>query len=75
MAPFTGFSVIAQTPQPTPPADPTVMQSGEDIIYIGIGLIAVTIVLIVGLLSRRLGAAIVFALILSFVIALLVVIT
>ncbi len=75
MTPLTGFSVIAQTSQPDPPADPTLVQSGEDIIYIGVGLIAVTVIIIVGLLSRRLGAAIIFALILSFVIALLVVMT
>lgn len=72
---LAGISVIAQASQTPLPADPAMIQSGEDVIYIGVGLIAVTIVLIVGLLSRRLGAAIIFALILSFVIALLVVIT
>ncbi len=75
MIPFADISGITQTPQPVLPTDPTMLQSGEDAIYIGIGLIALTVVLIIGLLSRRLGAAIVFALILSFVIALLVVMT
>jgi hypothetical protein len=75
MTPPMHLSALVQTSQPSPLPDPNLVQSGEDVVYIGVGLIAVVVVIIVGVLSRRLGAAIIFALILSFVIALLVVIT
>ncbi len=73
MAPFD-ISIIAQI-QPAPPTNPLIDKVGEHIIYIGIGLMAVVIVIIIGLFSRRLEAAILFALALSAFIAVLVIAT
>lgn len=69
------IAVMNQHIQQTPPANPLIDQSGEDAIYVGIGMIAITIVLILGLLSRRLTYAILFALMLSAVLTLIVIIT
>jgi hypothetical protein len=55
-----GFN-IAQVQQ-SQPANPLINQSGEDAIYLGVGLMAVVIILIIGILSRRVGVAIVFSL-------------
>ncbi len=73
MTPFD-ISTIAQI-QPAPPANPLIDKAGEHIIYIGVGLMAVVIVIIIGLLSRRLETAILFALALSAFIAVLVIAT
>lgn len=67
------ISQIAQTQtQPPPSNNPLINQSGQDIIYLGIGLMAIVVVLIIGLLSRKLEYAIVLSLILAAVIIFLV---
>ncbi|HEY9616849.1 MAG TPA: hypothetical protein V6C64_08415 [Microcoleaceae cyanobacterium] len=71
--PPADISVTAQPIQQTPLANPLIDQSGEDAIYVGVGVIAVAIVLMVGLLSHRLIHAIIFALMLSAVIALIII--
>ncbi|HEY9639633.1 MAG TPA: hypothetical protein V6C57_04075 [Coleofasciculaceae cyanobacterium] len=74
MMPFIVILTLAQVQQ-TPPSDPLIAHSGEDAIYIGLGFLAVILVLIVGLFSRRLELAVIFALILSIIIAILIIVT
>ncbi|MFB2939436.1 hypothetical protein ACE1B6_29635 [Aerosakkonemataceae cyanobacterium BLCC-F154] len=66
--------LIAQTQTP-PPADPLINSTGQDLIYIGVGGIAIMLVLIVGVLSRRFAKAILLALVLSAVLIILLTIT
>ncbi|MFB2880017.1 hypothetical protein [Floridanema aerugineum] len=66
--------LIAQT-QTSPPADPLINNTGQDLIYIGVGGIAIMLVLIVGLLSRRVVKAILLALVLSVVLIILLTVT
>lgn len=61
--------------QQLPPLPPLVNQGGEDTIYIGVGILAVVIVLVIGLLSRRVEYAIIAAVIITAILILLAVIT
>jgi hypothetical protein len=63
--------VIAQT-QPAQPADSSIDRSGEHLIYIGVGGIAVVLAIIVGLFSRRMIEAIIFSLVLSAIVIVLI---
>lgn len=54
------------------PTNPLINRSGEDWIYIGVGGLTILSILILGLLSRRIAAAISMSLALSTVIILLV---
>lgn len=68
-------SIIAQAQQPSPQSQlgtPLINQSGQDVIYLGMGLMAIVVILIIGMLSRRVEYAIVLSLILAAVIILLV---
>ncbi|WP_088888885.1 hypothetical protein [Leptolyngbya ohadii] len=68
-------STIAQAQQPSQQsqlANPLINQNGQDIIYLGMGLMAIVVILVIGLLSRRMEYAIVFSLILAAVIIVLV---
>lgn len=62
-------------PQELPPLPPLINQGGEDTIYIGVGILAVVVVLVIGLLSRRVEYAIIAAVIIAAVLILLAVIT
>lgn len=66
--------VIAQIQQ-AQPANPLINQGGEDTIYIGVGLLAILVVLIVGIFSRRIGYAIGLSALLSLILILVVVMT
>ncbi|MGA9378382.1 MAG: hypothetical protein WBV73_06390 [Phormidium sp.] len=74
MNPLEILLSIAQT-QTSPPADPLINTTGQDLIYIGVAGIAIMLVLIVGVLSRRLVKAILLALVLSAVLIILLTIT
>ncbi len=63
--------LIAQTQQPQP-SNPLINTSGEHLIYIGLGSMAILLTLIVGLFSRRFAAAVMFSLFLSVIIIVLV---
>ncbi|MGQ9870412.1 MAG: hypothetical protein ACUVQO_06375 [Leptodesmis sp.] len=62
---------LAQT-QPAQAAPTLVNLSGQHLIYIGVGLMAIAIVIVLGLLNRRLDAALLFALLISAIIVVLV---
>lgn len=47
--------------QPDDSSQSLIDQGGEDVIYVGISILAVLLILIVGIFSRRLEKAIVFA--------------
>jgi hypothetical protein len=61
--------------QQLPPLSPLINHRGEDVIYIGVGMLAIIIILIVGLLNRRLEYAIIFSILLAAVLILLIVLT
>jgi len=62
--------LIAQA-QTTQPVDPLINRSGQHLIYLGVGGIAIMLILIVGLLSRRVATAIMVGLVLSAVLIIL----
>lgn len=64
---------IAQAQQPQL-ANPLINTSGQDLIYIGVGSMAVLLALIIGLISDRLSAAILFSLGLSAFVIILVIV-
>lgn len=51
-----------------PQEDPLIAQGEEPIVYLGVFLLAISLTIVVGLLSRRLDYAIIFSLLLSVVI-------
>ncbi|MFB2891779.1 hypothetical protein ACE1CI_02430 [Aerosakkonemataceae cyanobacterium BLCC-F50] len=66
--------LIAQA-QTSQPADPLINSTGQDLIYIGVAGIAIMLVLIVGVLSRRVAKAILIALMLSVLLIILLTVT
>ncbi|MBE9224859.1 hypothetical protein IQ264_05180 [Phormidium sp. LEGE 05292] len=62
--------LIAQA-QTSQPVDPLINRSDQHLIYLGVGGIIIMLVLIVGLLSRRVATAIMVALVLSAVLIIL----
>jgi hypothetical protein len=66
----------SESPLPTqtqqPPSNPLIDTSGQHLIYIGAGSIAILITLIIGLFSRRFIEALLFSLCLSVVLILLI---
>ncbi len=67
------YSFLAQT-QPAQATGSLINLSGQHLIYIGVGLLAIAIVIVLGLLNRRLDAALVVALLISALIIVLVLI-
>lgn len=61
-----------QSAQQSQLSNSLINQNGQDIIYLGVGLMAIVVILVIGLLSRRMEYAIVFSLILAAVIIILV---
>lgn len=61
----TLFYLAQQAQSSQPPADPLINQGGEDIIYLGVGLLAVVLVLIAGILSRRIEVAVILSLVIA----------
>lgn len=61
---------IAQTQQ-AQQSDPLISHSGEDTVYIGVGLLAIVIIMTIGIVNRRIEYAIVFSVILAAVIILI----
>ena len=60
------FLELLQTPSPTPTLNNTLVNSGtQDIVYIGTFLLAVTLIIIIGLLNKKIEYALIFASILS----------
>lgn len=70
------LSTIAQNQPPATPqpqlTNPLINYSEQDITYLGMGLMAIIVIIIIGLLSHKLEYVIVFSLILASVIMLLV---
>lgn len=65
-------SELLQTPSPTPTLNNTLVNSGsQDIVYIGTFLLAITIVIIIGLLNKKIEYALIFASILSVILIIL----
>lgn len=65
---------IAQVQQ-AQSADPLINQGGEDTVYIGVGLLAITIILVLGIVNRRIEYAILFSVLLAIVLILIAVMT
>jgi hypothetical protein len=73
--PFPQIGPLLQTPQASPPTVPTLIDtSGQDVIYIGVFLLLIVVVLIIGIMSRKVGVAVIFALLLSLVLLAIVII-
>jgi hypothetical protein len=72
MFPLEKHGFLAQVQQP--PVAPTLVNtSGQHLVYLGVGLLAIAIVIVLGLVNRRLGAAIIASLIIAVVIMALVI--
>jgi uncharacterized membrane protein len=69
MRPFRTLDIL-QLPSPQP-ANPLINQQGEHIIYIGVFLIIVMAAVVVGILNQKVEQAIIFALLLSVVLIVL----
>lgn len=67
MTQFNPALYMLQT-QSSQPTNPLINTPGQHLIYIGLGGLAITLVLIVGILNRRVAAAIVGSLVLAAVI-------
>jgi hypothetical protein len=70
MTPLELSTLIAQV-QSAQPANPLIDRSGQHLIYIGVGSIAILLTIIVGLFSRRVAEAVIFSLVLAGVLILL----
>jgi hypothetical protein len=57
---------IIQTPTPTPTLNNNLVNSGtQDIVYIGVFLLAISLVIVIGVLNKKIEYALIFASILS----------
>lgn len=65
-------AILVAQAQQAQPSNPLINNSGEHLIYIGLGSMAILLTLIVGLFSRRFAAAVMFSLFLSAIIIVLV---
>ncbi len=65
------YRLLAQT-QSTQATGSLINLSGQHLVYIGVGLLAIAVVVVLGLLNRRFDFALVFALLISAVIIVLV---
>ena len=55
-------STILQTPTPTPPLNNNLVNSGpQDIVYIGVFLLAITLVMVIGIINQKIEYALIFA--------------
>lgn len=71
MLSLKNYEFLAQTQQAQ--AAPTLINfSGQHLVYIGVGLIAIAVVVILGLINRRFDVALVVALLISALIIVLV---
>jgi hypothetical protein len=60
------LSPILQTPAPTPTLNNNLINSGtQDIVYIGVFILAITLVIVIGVINKKIEYALVFASILS----------
>jgi hypothetical protein len=71
MLSLESYEFLAQT-QPAQATSSLINFSGQHLVYIGVGLLAIVIVFVLGLLNRRLDAALLFALLISAVIIVLI---
>jgi hypothetical protein len=55
-------STIIQTPTPTPTLNNNLVNSGsQDIVYIGVFLLAITLVTVIGIINQKIEYALIFA--------------
>jgi len=55
-------STILQTPTPTPTLNNNLVNSGsQDIVYIGVFLLAITLVTVIGIINQKIEYALIFA--------------
>ncbi|MCA2622166.1 MULTISPECIES: hypothetical protein [unclassified Microcystis] len=55
-------STILQTPTPTPTLNNNLVNSGtQDLVYIGVFLLAITLVIVIGIFSKKIEYALIFA--------------
>jgi len=61
-------SKILQTPTPAPNLNNNLVNSGtQDIVYISVFLLAISLVIVIGVINKKVEYALVFAAILSFI--------
>ncbi|MCA2640567.1 MULTISPECIES: hypothetical protein [unclassified Microcystis] len=55
-------STILQTPTPTPTLNNNLVNSGtQDLVYIGVFLLAISLVIVIGIFSKKIEYALIFA--------------
>ena len=55
-------STILQTPTPTPTLNNNLVNSGtQDLVYIGVFLLAITLVTVIGIINQKIEYALIFA--------------
>lgn len=71
MLSFENHGFLAQT-QPAQAAPTLINLSGQHLVYIGVGLLAIAVVVILGLMNRRFDVALIASLLISALIIVLV---
>ncbi|MBD2287789.1 MAG: hypothetical protein ACK47N_07940 [Microcystis sp.] len=55
-------STILQTPTPTPTLNNNLVNSGtQDLVYIGVFLLAITLIIVIGIINQKIEYALIFA--------------
>jgi hypothetical protein len=62
------LSPILQTPTPTPTLNNNLVNSGtQDIVYISMFILSITLVIVIGIINKKIEYALIFAAILSLI--------